>query len=374
MIRFKEDDNEYWFDPEEGETNYKGDNPSIVSTLENIKSVASIEEAVSVDDPDLDVIGPSESSYSPQKARSVVESLLKTRQGVSIIEDEKSAPQVVEGPLEGNNPPVYDDYVVEKRVYVDDPSEVPEGATVHEGERGGLYYDESEATDFQQFQRNNNIERLKEHNYPEEQVDEAVETAQRVFEKSGDIFETWLDSAQQVGSVTGASHRVKSVGSALEKALDRKEDKYGTAESLNDWHGTQIKMETVDEVNEVFEVFQEEFDIIEAKDKMDPDSRYRANHLIAEVEGETVELQIKQEEHSKIAQASHALTYKRNTAPVDQMETLDEPVPEGSQLEDDINECLTKNADFIQGLQEDEPECDEEAQAVIREFFEVSGL
>lgn len=86
MIVFEEDEEEYWFDPEEAKTNYKGDNPAIVSTLENIQSVASIEEPTDNIDA-LDYIGPSKSVYSPEKAREVVITLLETREEVSIIED-----------------------------------------------------------------------------------------------------------------------------------------------------------------------------------------------------------------------------------------------------------------------------------------------
>lgn len=375
MIRFKEDGEEYWFDPEEAETNYRGNNPTIVSTLENIQSVASIDKSVSLDDDeDVDVVGPTESVYSSEKARDVVESLLKTRQGVSIIQEEKNMPQVVEGPLEDDNtPPVYTDFVVEKRVYIEDPSEVPEGATVHEGSRGGLYYDEAEATEFSQGQRERNLERLAENNYPEEQVNDAVDTAQRVYEKSGDIFEAWVTAGQENGELTGASHRVKGVGSACEKAIDRKPENYDSdVKNLQDWHGTQLKFESVDDVERVFDEFQEEFDIIESEDKMDPDGPYRACHIIANVEGEEVELQIKQEEHSKIATASHMLTYKPETAPVEQMETLDEPIGEDSQLNNNIVDCLEQNADLIQGVREEEPECEQEAQAVIAEFMEVA--
>jgi hypothetical protein len=86
MIVFEEDEEEYWFDPEEAKTNYKGDNPAIVSTLENIQSVASIEEPTDNIDA-LDYIGPSKSVYSPEKARELVITLLETREEVSIIED-----------------------------------------------------------------------------------------------------------------------------------------------------------------------------------------------------------------------------------------------------------------------------------------------
>ena len=381
MIQFTEDGETYSFDPETGESDYHGESSELISVLGNIESMA-----YKLVPPEEDVEGasgaPTDKEYDPEEAEQIVRNTVETLDNLSLVEssgssgsDEKIAPQVVEGPLEGPGPSVYSDFVIEKRVYIDDPSEVPEGATVHEGERGGLWYDDGEAMSFQEFQRDNNVERLSDHNYPQEQVDNAVGNAQRVFEKSGDIFETWLSAAQQTGEVTGASHRVKGVGSALEKAIDRKPENYdGDVSNLDDWHGTEIKFETVDDVERVFEEFQEDFDIIEAENKLDPDNQYRACHLIAEVEGERVELQLKQNEHSKIATASHSLTFKPETAPVGEMETLDEPVVEGSELYDKINDCLQQNADFIQGLADSDPECEEQAQAVIQEFFEVSGL
>lgn len=362
MIRFTEDGEEYWFDADEAETNYKGDNPSIVSTLENIESVASDVKQSDVESDEI-VIGPTEYNYSPEKAREIVSSLLKSREGVSIIE-EKSGPQVID-----RSRIVTDVDLLLKRVYVDDPSEVPAGVTLHEGERGGLYYDD-DSGDFAQMQIDTDADRMANYDFSNEQIEEGVQVLSRIEGRANDIFAEWFDFAMDAGEPTGATHRTKSVGSALEKVYDRKDDNYDSVSDLDDLHGSKIKFDTIEECTEMFEAIQEsdEINVIEAEDKYGSDGPYRAHHIIAEFGGDTVELQIKQEDLSDIASASHALVFKPKTAPTDEMETLDEPADE--QMQEEINECLSEMSDYIEGI-DDTISCSDESFNVIEEYFQL---
>ena len=284
-----------------------------------------------------------------------------------VMEDNSDAPVIIdETEVDvGDEPSVFTG-VYAKRVYIDDPTEVPEGADVHEGARGGLYYEETEAA-FSQMQMEDDMERMEKYDFTQEQINEAADTISDVSQSAEDIFGSWVENAQEVANVTGASHRTKSIGSAMEKVYKRKPELYDEVSDLNDLHGSMVKVETVDEAEEIFNHLQEqeEFEIIEAKDKMG-DGPYRAYHLIAEVEGQTAELQIKQEDLSEIATASHKLAYKPDTAPHEEMDSLDGPADE--ELQTQLNNCLEQMSGFIIG-DVDEVSCAEQSYEVIEEYM-----
>lgn len=269
------------------------------------------------------------------------------------------------------DPSVSKTFSLTKRVYIDDPSEVPEGASIHEGPEGGLYYEETAAA-FAQGQMEAEMERLEEYDFTREQIEEAASELQSVKENSSEIFGTWIDAASEVADLTGGDHRTKAMGSAIEKAYYNDDNEYDSVPELKDLHGSRIKVETVAEAEAVFDTLQnqEDIDVIEAKDKMD-DGPYRAHHLIAEVEGETVELQIKQDDLSDLSSVSHSLAYKPDAeAPVEEMDSLDE-VPD-EEMKEDLNECLSQQADFIIG-NIDEVDCPDQAAAAIQEYAEMQG-
>lgn len=364
MIRFTQDGQEYWFDEDNAETNYDGDDLSITKTLANIESMASDVDVPS-DEVDEIMTGPTSLKYSPEKAEEIVTSLLETRDTVSLMQ-KSSSPQVID-----RNRVRDGVSIIRKRTYVEDPSEVPPGVTLHEGDRGGLYYDD-DSGDFSQMQMETDAERMENYDFTDEQIQEGVETLSRIDSKADDIFGTWFEFASEAGNPTGATHRTKSVGSALEKVYDRKSDNYDSVDDLDDLHGSMVKFDTIEECNEMFEAIQEsdEIEVIEAEDKYGSDGPYRAQHIIADIGGDSVELQIKQEDLSDVASASHTLSYKPETAPVDQMETLDEPADEP--LQEEIDECLSEMSDYLEGISEDIA-CSDQSFAIIEEFFEISA-
>jgi len=363
MIQFTQDGQEYWFDANEKESNYDGDSEEMRSVLDNIESLAYTLKAPDevIDGDDTGMSTPEERVYDPSEAESIVKGAVRSIDGFSLMT--KGKPQIID-----RNRVVTDVGLLLKRTYVNDPSEVPPGVTLHEGERGGLWYDDS-SQDFAQTQMENDMERLEEYDFTDEQIQEGAETLSRIDSKANDIFGNWLEVAMENANVTGASHRTKSLGSALEKVYDRKPENYDSVADLDDAHGSMIKVESISEAEDIYDQIQDEFDVIEAEDKYG-DGPYRAHHIIADIDGDSVELQIKQEDLSDVAHASHALTYKPQTAPIDQMETLDEPADEP--MQEELNQCLESMADYLEGLDND-VSCADEAFDIIQEFFEVTA-
>jgi len=155
MIRFTQDGQEYWFDPEDAETNYDGDDLSVAKTLENIESMAS-DVSVPSDEVDEIMTGPTNLKYSSEKAEEIVTSLLKTRDTVSFTQ-KSSSPQVidrnrvrtVDGDIEKSphidSVRIVDNETVLLKKIPDEASHIPPGedpppgSVTFEGERGGTY-------------------------------------------------------------------------------------------------------------------------------------------------------------------------------------------------------------------------------------------
>jgi len=146
-IQFKEFEEEYYFDAEKAEHNYTGSIPELVITLKNIESNASIIEPQEPEDGSGRYTA-EKRVYSPEKAHSLVTSILEDESDVTIIDDGKAAqkgdngPQIVEGPLTQNHPQVIDlgkDDVPDDADHVPPGEEAPEGWPTFEGPRGGTY-------------------------------------------------------------------------------------------------------------------------------------------------------------------------------------------------------------------------------------------
>lgn len=274
--------------------------------------------------------------------------------------------------------------LVIKRRYVDDPSEVPEGVKLQEGEKGGLYYDES-SVEFLEEQLDLTRESLEETDYTDDEIEDVIETIQRHDRIASEAFSTAMEMAEDVGAnVTYATHRVKGVGSALDKVYEDDHDeeeegsKYDSADDLTDVHGSMLVVDDLDEARDTFEQFlsKDDVEVVKQKNHMDDTSGpYRAHHVVFEVEDGTYsEVQIKEERMSQIAAVSHSLCYKPIEAPIDEIDALDEPPEKGTEMNELIEDCLTQQADLRQGLvEEDEVECNEQAFNAIREYLELQG-
>lgn len=363
MIEFTENGEEFYFNPEEKDSDYRGENEELISILSSIESLA-YKRVAPEEQPEGVTSVPENRVYDPNEAEAIVRSAIQRIDGVQLLS--KGKPQVVDRRLVRT----VDGRIV-KRNYVEDPSEVPPGVTLHEGDRGGLYYDD-DSGDFAQMQIDTDMERMEEYEFTDDQIQEGVETLTRIESKANDIFEDWFEFATEAGNPTGATHRTKSVGSALEKVYDRKPEKYDSVEELDDLHGSMIKFDSIEECDEMFNAIQEsdEINVVEAEDKYGSDGPYRAQHIIADVDGDTVELQIKQEDLSDIASASHTLSYKPETAPIEQMDTLDEPADEP--LQEELDECLAEMSDYIEGINDDIA-CSDRSFDIIEEFFQLSA-
>lgn len=258
--------------------------------------------------------------------------------------------------------------IYKERIYIDDVTEIPPGAKLQEGQRGGLYYESGEQSEFAQFQINTDAERMEEYDFDKEDIDGAVETLQDVHDKSEDIFATWMETVENLGAdVEFATHRTKSVGSALEKVHERQPEQYDDVEELTDLHGSMIVLDDVQEAKQIAETIEEQADTVKVNNYFgETDQPYRAVNIKAEVEGVTAELQVKQKELKEVGDASHSLVMKPNEAPVDEMNTLDTPPSE--ELQDMIDDCLTEQANFIVGETSD-VDCEPQATAVIEEYY-----
>lgn len=285
--------------------------------------------------------------------------------------------------------------LVYKRTYVEDPSEVPEGVSLREGSRDGLFYDDS-GQEFVAGQHERTKKRLQDMDVSDELVNEAVEVIQKHDNIAQESFEMVWDMANDVGAdIQSGSHRVKGVGSAVQKVAEAQEEagedeepKYDSVSDLTDVHGSQVVVDDLDDAEEMYENFldRDDIEVEKAKDHTEStDDPYRAHHVVIEKEdGVYTEIQIKEERMSEIASASHSLVYKaEDEAPVEDMETVDEEntreiesgdVTFTEEFQDDIEDCLTQQADLSQGLIEDDQlDCDPDAAKAIREYLEMSG-
>ncbi len=268
-----------------------------------------------------------------------------------------------------------------KYTYVDSPAEVPEGVDLEVGPREGLRYDD-DSREFLEHQHENTLERLDEDEYSEQEIEEAIAHIQRHDEMASEAFETAFEAASGAGAdIKSATHRVKGVGSVLQKVAgnrsDVDEDEYDSPRDLTDMHGSQVTVDSLEAAEDTFQALldNDDLDIEKSKDHFETkDNPYRAHHVIIDM-GDDVysEIQIKEKRMSQIASASHSLTYKTDTAPVDEMKTV-EDIAELEGMQEPLEECLVKQADLREGLiSEEEADCDEEAWSVIREFFVLEG-
>jgi len=156
MIRFSENDETYYFNPDSGEFSYSGDHKAIVETLDTIESAASV---VQTDYTGADgSITPKRRVYSPEKARKMVTNLLNEVSGVTILDEVKLAdkqyvrPQIVEGPL-GSHPTTIEltgfyrkdgelfnkTNIPDSAQHIPPNEDIPDGYVEFTGEQGGTY-------------------------------------------------------------------------------------------------------------------------------------------------------------------------------------------------------------------------------------------
>ena len=286
-----------------------------------------------------------------------------------VLEADLDIPDVVKGDL------------VVKRVYVEDPTEVPEGVELRTGERGGLYFEET-ALEFRQTMFDLSVEEVEhqdKYQYEDEQIERAVQIANEVQDKSQDIFSTWVNLAESVGAdIAEASHRTKGVGSALEKAHQRedKSEQYEDVSDLTDWHGSKVVLDDTEQVHDTFEALEDEIpeeDFVKVNNHFENSASdpYRAYNLKVEVEGVVSELQIMSEEMAEIKSVSHAMILKPDKEAPTHLDEIPDDYDKDHPLKDDIEDCLTQEADALEGeIAPDDVSCSAEAQQAIMAVLE----
>lgn len=255
-----------------------------------------------------------------------------------------------------------------ERRYVNDYSDVPDGATLQEGPQEGLFYETEEVQEFQEDQQARTESILSEHDFSEEQIQRAEELHREYAEAGEGIFGNLMDTAIEAGvDMAGAAYRTKGVGSMARKAYVRDND-YEDVNELKDIFGGMIKPQDADGVNTTAESLKEAFGedrVIEEKDYMEEPQGgyYRARHLILETEdGKRAEVQIKSPELSDVASVGHALVFKNEEA--EDVPTLDDETKE------DVRDCLTQLSGVIVGQQAEHPDCTTEATSLINDTAE----
>lgn len=260
--------------------------------------------------------------------------------------------------------------VYKERVYVDDYSDIPDGASLQEGPQGGLYYETEEAEEFAEEQRERTESILQEYDFSQEQINEAEALQEEYDARSDEVFGNVMSTAIESGAeLTGGTYRVKGVGSMLRKAHVRDND-YDSVDELNDVFGCMVKPESAEGINSTAEALKEEYgedNIIKEEDYMEEPQGgyYRARHLVVETDdGLKAEIQIKEPKLSDVASIGHALVYKNEEAAggEDDVPLLDD------ETQEDVRDCLNQLSGVLVGEQSDDPDCTEEATSLINDM------
>lgn len=248
-----------------------------------------------------------------------------------------------------------------ERVYVDDPSEIPEGAQAEEGPEGGLYYETEQVEEFQREMQNMKEKTFQEYDWSEDKINAMESEIQRYEDASEEDWGRIMNAARSVGA-SGGSFRIKGVGSALEKVYERDND-YERPGDLNDIFASRVFADESRNTRETADAIINEFgeeNIVEEKDYLEGKEKapyYRAVHLIVDMgDGKTGEIQVKSEDMAEVAHVGHVAVYK------DKLSLSDDE-------KDEVTDCLSSMMDVVMG-QVDQPDCSGDAAHIIQEVHQ----
>ena len=198
------------------------------------------------------------------------------------------------------------------RVYVKNPSEVPQGAKLERGKHGGMFYETSTQHHF--IEEVSNIERNIKSQMKFSDSDE--KSAENAISKHASIAkDEFIRISNLFGS--GVSYRLKNKYAILEK-LKRKN--YSISD-MKDILGMRIEVNNVDDIYTAVKKLEDVYGsmIIIKEDKVkNPLGLYRAYHLNIKYSNDIYsEIQVRTLLMDKIANASHVLLYK-NTSQIDE--------------------------------------------------------
>lgn len=249
--------------------------------------------------------------------------------------------------------------VWKERRYVDDYSEVPEGAKLQEGEQDGLYYETEEVEQFNQMMDNMREKTFEQYDWDEGQISEMESHIQKFEEIKNEAWDRIMSTGRNIDS-PGGSYRIKGVGSALEKVHERDND-YESPDDLTDIFASTLYADedTRESVTETTEAIKEEFgeeNILQEKNYLPKDRNapyYRAKHLIVDIgNGQPAEIQVKGKGMEEIGKVGHTAVFK------DKLD-LDE------EEKDSVTDCLTQLVEATMGEGE-QPDCNPRAEEIIQ--------
>lgn len=253
-----------------------------------------------------------------------------------------------ESASEGSNPGGNTTETGKERVYVDVPSEVPEGAAVEEGERGGYYYDSSEAEEFEQAMEVAAANMMEEYDWDDAVLEQAQQERQKYQEDADQVFQQLVENTP----AQGGQYRVKRAPSILEKT----ERKDKSIDDIDDMFGAMLFPDSTEDVEDTVQMIQDEFDVAEVDNRMDNDGYYRAVHVDINIDDErTGEVQIKTDQMADIIEVGHKTVYKDET----ELDIDDDD-------RDAVSECLEQQMDALMG-EIDSPDCSDRAVEIIQE-------
>lgn len=90
-----------------------------------------------------------------------------------------------------------------ERVYVDNPSEIPEGAQVQEGPEGGLYYETEQVEEFQQEMQNMKEKTFQQYDWSEGQINAMEQEISKYDDTAEQDWGRIMSAAREVGANGG---------------------------------------------------------------------------------------------------------------------------------------------------------------------------
>jgi hypothetical protein len=179
---------------------------------------------------------------------------------------------------------------------------------------------------------------------------EHVEIARATREQHVEALPKTLEKIRSVvGDAVKIKGRVKELGSALKKII--RKPKYGTADKLQDWTGTRVIHESVDQVKATVEKLRRFYKVITEDNYIDrPQGHYRSHHLILETEnGLQFEIQVRTKNQDTFAEWSHHV-YK----PTNEIERKFQDDPQVLEYEAQISDYFWSRDN---GRDADKPPC-----------------
>ena len=165
------------------------------------------------------------------------------------------------------------------------------------------------------------------------------------------IFESVMTSFSELFDSGEVSGRKKTFESAAEK-VSRKN--YESLDRLTDLVGTRIEFPDNRDVLSAVDEIEQRFTIIEQDNHHLKDGYYTAVHMLIEVDGKPVEVQVRTHSHGKIANYAHDTLYKES-----------EHLKSDPGILDDATSYLSDWGHHLEGYRELAPPCPQVIRIVI---------